>query len=307
MDDIERDEFSGSCTKFGREKSVFIFMSNLNSLAIDSHFTSIRCSTTSIAAMACPKCTMRLIRQSKRPRVSFPPSSRAFHTSPARQRLGAFTYAQEWQTGTYHYNKALAKTLPVAAQRVDELLTNYATQQRRHIDPSNPLYAQLTRQSIAFERRQQDRILIGKTTAKEYVDRVELTAFLFDGAEAAKEEKAAFLEKLKARKEAQGQGAGGNNKRGPAARRRAPGSMGPGSAIPGARRTGGAGMQRRAPGSINMGRAMRGGPSGGASRPGGFSAASGGGTTTRRLPGIGAGAQKPPAGQPNASKPSARS
>src|ERR1700753_4216149 len=57
--------------------------------------------------MACPRCQLHL---PKCPKLSIP-HRRAFHTPPSHSRLGAAMYAQEWQTGTYHFNKAHTKTL----------------------------------------------------------------------------------------------------------------------------------------------------------------------------------------------------
>jgi hypothetical protein len=160
--------------------------------------------------MSCPRCALR-----KQFRI---PSKKGFHTSPRHSRLGAFTYAQEWQTGTYHFNKAHGKTLPVAAQRTDELLTNWMTQQKKRAGAeSSTLYNQLLRNAIAAQRRKTDALLVSKSSAKDYGDRVEVTAFVYDGVEAAE------IEAEKRRKERMGvKPDEGGNKQGPARRRRGP-------------------------------------------------------------------------------------
>ncbi|KAK3686477.1 hypothetical protein LTR37_019796, partial [Vermiconidia calcicola] len=140
--------------------------------------------------MSCPRCSLRLFRSSKRARTSLP-THRTFHTSPTHSRLGASTYAQEWQTGTYHFNKALTKTLPVASTHTDHLLTAWATQQHKKRSGSSGDSAganQLVRNSIAAQRRKSDNVLISHSTAKDFGNRVEVTAFVFDGKEAALKE-----------------------------------------------------------------------------------------------------------------------
>ncbi|KAK3059114.1 hypothetical protein LTR09_000680 [Extremus antarcticus] len=84
--------------------------------------------------------------------------TRAFSTTPTPQRLGAQTYAQEWQTGSYHFNKSHTKTLPVAAKRTDELLTNWMTQQKRRSGQTE----QLLRNAITTQRRKTDTVLHGE-------------------------------------------------------------------------------------------------------------------------------------------------
>ncbi|KAK5174326.1 uncharacterized protein LTR77_001406 [Saxophila tyrrhenica] len=188
--------------------------------------------------MDCPRCTIRLTRPAKRLRVTLP-ARRAFHASPAHSRLGAQTYAQEWQTGSYHFNKAHTKTLPVAAKRTDELLTNWMTQQKRRAGQTDSVVSQqLLRNQIAAQRRKTDTVLVSNSTAKDFGDRVEVTAFIYNGVEAAEQEEE---RKRQARKGVKAEGGeGGGNKRGPVRRRRGPVRPGDGNA-PGAGMGGGAG------------------------------------------------------------------
>ena len=136
--------------------------------------------------MSCPGCQLRLPLSSKRLKIAIP-KWRAFHTTPPHRRgqLGAFTYPQEWQTGTYHFNKANQKTFPVAAQHTDGLLNQWLTQQKKRAVSDSAAYQLMLKSSIAAQRRQTDRVFISKTTAKDFGDRVEVSAFLYDGVEAA--------------------------------------------------------------------------------------------------------------------------
>lgn len=157
------------------------------------------------------------------PRIAVPVKQiqcvRAFHQSPASQRLGAFTYAQEWQTGTYHYNKAYTKTLPLASQHVDELLSAYATQQEPAAARKSPIYQQATRSSILAQRQSTEAVFFSKSTAKDFGDHIEVSAFVYDSRGA----KEAELDKRKAKsKAAAGTKSSGGRGGGTAGRSRRP-------------------------------------------------------------------------------------
>ena len=206
--------------------------------------------TTHIAAMSCPRCKLRLQRASRQPSIRVS-SRRAFHTSPRHNRLGAFTYAQEWQTGTYHFNKAHTKTLPVATQHTDTLLSQYLTQQKKRstLPTEDAAYRLQLRTSIAAQRRKADRVFISKATAKDFGDRVVVSAFVYDGEAAAAKEAERRRAERKGVKGEGGQGAG--RRRGPVRRGRVGGS---GGAVrtPGARRMGGSASLAGAGGGVGF-------------------------------------------------------
>ena len=128
--------------------------------------------------MACRRCTLRYLHPSAT-------TQRTFTTTPARQKLGAATYAQEWNTGTYHYNKSTAKLVPFAHKQTDKLLEQYITQQRK----TGGGYA--NKAAIASHRRKYEKMYISGSRVKDFGGRVEVEAYVFDGAKAAKKEKAA--------------------------------------------------------------------------------------------------------------------
>jgi hypothetical protein len=188
--------------------------------------------------MECTRCPYRLISKRLRPTIS---PRKQFSTSPTHHRLGAFNYAQEWQTGSYHFNKATTKTYPVAATRTDELLQNWFTQRPKKSHAQNSTseapsssasttayLQQLRRNEITAERRKTDRVIVSHSTAKDYGERVDVTAFVWDGVEAAE----MALEKRRlARRGAKGEGGKpGAKRRAPVRRRVAPGGMGQGAA-----------------------------------------------------------------------------
>lgn len=210
--------------------------------------------------MACPRCALRLARQSNGQQMRIP-RRRAFHTSPSRQqRLGAFTYGQEWNTGTYHYNKATSKNFPTALMHADNLLTAYATQTKRRTNVSDKaVYNQLVRNSITSHRRSADKTFFSKATVKDYGDKVVVNAFMYDAHKAKMLEEEAKKKRMMGVREGGAQRGEGQRRRGPAARRRVGGvgvraggtlRLGAGRASQGApafRRVGGAGGASRGP------------------------------------------------------------
>lgn len=205
--------------------------------------------TIDITIMACPRCQLRLSRSSKQP--SFPiPRRRTFHTSPKYQRLGAFTYAQEWQTGTYYFNKAHSKTIPVAAQHTDTLLSQWATQQKRRNVADDAAYKLQLRNSIAAQRRKTDRMFISKSTAKDFGDKVVVSAFVYDGEAAAAQEEA---RRRNARMGVKTDREGGSKKKGPVRRRAVSGNDSTGRAMRASGGRGGATGPMRTPGAMRTG------------------------------------------------------
>ena len=191
--------------------------------------------------MACPRCRLRLSLSQKRIDIRIP-RRRAFHTSPSHQKLGAFTYPQEWQTGTYHFNKATQKTFPVATQHTDRLLNQWLTQQKKRSVSDSAAYQLMLRSSIAAQRRKSDRIFVSKSTVKDFGDRIEVNAFIYDGNEAAAKE---VEKKKKARMGVKPEGGEGGGRRRRPTRLRAlgsgdsGGSQGGGGRTPAPRRFGG--------------------------------------------------------------------
>lgn len=197
--------------------------------------------------MACPRCRLRLSLSQRSHEIRIP-RRRAFHTSPSHQKLGAFTYPQEWQTGTYHFNKATQKTFPVAAQHTDHLLNQWLTQQKKRAVSDPATYQLLLKSSITAQRRQTDRIFVSKSTAKDFGDRVQVNAFIYDGVEAAaKEEERKKAARMGVKAEG-GEGGAGQRRR--PRRLRAMGSNADASRTPAQspqRRFGGAGAKTRGP------------------------------------------------------------
>ena len=124
--------------------------------------------------------------------------------------------------------------------------------------------------------------MVSKATAKDHGDRMEVTAFVYDGIGAAEKEREAFRQKRMGVKPGEaGQGQGGGNKRGPAGRRRV---VGAGGAANGPVAGGASGFRRAPVGAglanrfRNTGRSGGGGPSARGPPPS---------TSMRRVPGIG--------------------
>lgn len=195
------------------------------------------------AIMACPRCRLRFSLSQTRSEIRIP-RRRAFHTTPSRQKLGAFTYPQEWQTGTYHFNKATQKTFPVATLQTDRLLNQWLTQQKKRSVSDSAAYQLMLRGSIAAQRRQSDRTFVSKSTVKDFGDRIEVNAFVYDAAEAAANE---ANKRMKARMGTKPQGGeGGDRRRRPTRLRALGGGDASGS-------VGGAGGAGRTPGPRRFG------------------------------------------------------
>ena len=110
------------------------------------------------------------------------------------------------------------------------------TQQKRRSGQTE----QLLRNAITTQRRKTDTVLVSHSTAKDYGDRVEVTAFVYDGAEAAEQEDE---RRRLARKGVKPEESGG--KRGPVRKRRGPVRPGDGTGAGGGFGGAGAGGARR--------------------------------------------------------------
>lgn len=153
-------------------------------LRADIHLTSVQCvsasihgSTTTQPSMACRRTTLRYLHLST-------PTQRTFTTTPPRHRLGAATYAQEWNSGTYHYNKSTSKLVPFAHKQTDKLLQHYITQQKKGAGYVN-------KAAIASHRRKYEKVYVSGSRVKDFGGRVEVEAYVFDAAQAARREEAA--------------------------------------------------------------------------------------------------------------------
>lgn len=141
----------------------------------------------------------------------------------------AITGAQEWQTSAYHYNQQTLKTLPAASRTTDKLLRDYATMVKSHNPGLSSAASSSARTAIAARRKSSEKMYVSGSTARDYGDRVVVNAFMFDEAEAVREE----LEKRKqARSKAGTERAGAGGRKRPVR-----------TAVMGARRVGG-GAQR---------------------------------------------------------------
>lgn len=132
------------------------------------------------------------------------PSKRNFATSRPLHKLGAATYAQEWNTGTYHYNKSTAKLAPFAHQQTDKLLQHYITQQKK----SGGGYA--NKAAIASHRRKYEKVYVSGSRVKDFGGHVEVEAYVFDAQKAAEKEQRA----RQVARGGQGQGKGEGGARG---------------------------------------------------------------------------------------------
>lgn len=222
-------------------RNVQASLTSLRSLSIELHHPL----NYITPIMACPRCRLRLSLAQGRSQIRVP-GRRAFHTSPShqRQQLGAFTYPQEWQSGTYHFNKATQKTFPVAAQHTDRLLSQWLTQQKKRKVGDSAAYQLMLRGSIAAQRRKIDRVFVSKSTVKDFGDRVEVNAFIYDGVEAAAKEEE---RKKKARMGVKPEGGEQGGRRRRPTRLRALSSSEGASGLPEVRRSGG--IRARTPGA----------------------------------------------------------
>lgn len=144
--------------------------------------------TLALRAAFCTFCTdftMACRRPSIRSLHPSAPSQRSFATTSSRHRLGAATYAQEWNIGTYHYNKSTSKLVPFAHKQTDQLLQQYITQQKKGAGE----YA--NKAAIASHRRKYEKVYLSGSRVKDFGERVEVEAYVFDAAAAkAREEQA---------------------------------------------------------------------------------------------------------------------
>ncbi|KAF2858490.1 hypothetical protein K470DRAFT_194483, partial [Piedraia hortae CBS 480.64] len=97
--------------------------------------------------------------------------------------------AQQWQTSAYYYNKQAMKTLPFAAQTAENLLKHYVTMTKKATPGKN----------TALERKNDvNKVYISDIHAKDYGEKMVVTAFVYDAADAANEAKRESPEKKQA-------------------------------------------------------------------------------------------------------------
>ncbi|KAK5108833.1 hypothetical protein LTR62_007807 [Meristemomyces frigidus] len=186
--------------------------------------------------------------------------------------------AREWQTSTYHYNKATQKTLPTTTATASKLLTDYATMiKSRGLGSTGS--SSTARSAVAARRRNFEKTYVSEVGVKDYGDRVVVTGFVYDAAEAEKEERLRRAAEMKEKMAARGR----------AKKRRGPASGGAGGAG-GVRRPYGA--SAGAAGGVRRLGGAAGGAAGGFRRPAGDGAGAAGGF--RRL--APAGFQRPAGG-----------
>lgn len=90
----------------------------------------------------------------------------------------------EWQTSTYCWNNQNLKPLPVAATNVEKLIEGYVTMKEVNNEGKDP---RAIRTALAARRKSAEKVYVSKPKMKDFGDRIELTAFVFDGKKAARE------------------------------------------------------------------------------------------------------------------------
>lgn len=89
--------------------------------------------------------------------------------------------AQEWQTSTYHFNKATSKNFPVAAQITNKLLESYVALEPQKLDPAgNPIPAR--KAQIQARRLSNTRNFVSESTVKDFGNKVVINAFVYQPA-----------------------------------------------------------------------------------------------------------------------------
>lgn len=76
------------------------------------------------------------------------------------------------------------KTLPVAATNVEKLIEGYVTMKEVNNEGKD---IRAVRTALAARRKSADKVYVSKPRMKDFGDRIELTAFVFDGRQAARE------------------------------------------------------------------------------------------------------------------------
>lgn len=90
----------------------------------------------------------------------------------------------EWQTSTYSFNKQSIKNLPVAATNVEKLIEAYVTMKKVNNEGKD---ARAIRTALAARRKSAEKMYVSKPRIKDFGNRIEMTVFVFDGKEFAKE------------------------------------------------------------------------------------------------------------------------
>ncbi|EME43844.1 ribosomal protein S3-like protein [Dothistroma septosporum NZE10] len=104
---------------------------------------------------------------------------------PIVRQAQSVTGSMEWQTSAYSWNKQNTKNLPIAATNVEKLIEGYVTMKQVN-NQGKDLRA--VRTALAARRKSAEKVYVSKPRIKDFGDRIELTAFIFDGKAAAKEE-----------------------------------------------------------------------------------------------------------------------
>ncbi|KAF2162008.1 hypothetical protein M409DRAFT_58764 [Zasmidium cellare ATCC 36951] len=100
-------------------------------------------------------------------------------------RIGqSITGGMEWQTSTYCWNEQNLKTLPVAATNVEKLIEGYVTMKQVNNEGKD---LRAIRTALAARRKSAEKVYVSKPKMKDFGDRIELTAFVFDGKQHARE------------------------------------------------------------------------------------------------------------------------
>lgn len=94
----------------------------------------------------------------------------------------------EWQTSAYSWNKQNIKNLPIAATNVEKLIEGYVTMKEVNNEGKD---VRAIRTALAARRKSAEKVYVSKPRIKDFGDRIELTAFIFDGKAAMKEDLAA--------------------------------------------------------------------------------------------------------------------
>jgi hypothetical protein len=164
-------------------------------------------STTLSTAVAVPRATfthhsLQLQIQRRLASSSSPPTNTPFPPGLFRpphsiiKPWRAVAGAQEWQTSAYHYNKNTIKSLPTASVTASNLLKQYATmikqpgvteQSFRLNGPET--YKGEPKSWATSKRRSEEVVYVSGARVKDFGDRMEVRAFVYDGLEAAKEER----------------------------------------------------------------------------------------------------------------------
>jgi hypothetical protein len=103
---------------------------------------------------------------------------------PITRLDNSITGAREWQTSMYTFNKQTRKTIPAVTNNVEKLLRDYLTMKSINNEGKD---VRNIRSAIAARRKSAEKLYISKPRVKDYGDRVEVKAFIWDGKAAARD------------------------------------------------------------------------------------------------------------------------